>query len=385
MRILRVATVPFFVLHHLRAQIEFLVAAGHEVAVVASPGEGGDEIRRMKRVAFLPVAIARPIAPLRDLLALVSLWRVMRQYRPQIVHSTTPKAGLLSAIAALLAGVPIRIHTFTGQAWATLTGPLRWIAKSADWLIVKLNTRCYADSPSQRRFMVAEGICREREVGVLGSGSLAGVDLERFDASRLLPVREQLRKRYGVPAEARVITFIGRVTRDKGIVELVTAFRSVREAVPSAFLLIVGPLEPHLDPLPGDILPELRNGPSIRAAGYDPHPESCLAFTEVLCIPSYREGFGNVVIEAAALGIPTVGTRIDGLRDAVVDGVTGVLVPPRDSAALADALVGLLTDDARRKRMGSAAQDGARRLFDSRIVNGYVLKEYERLLSARGS
>ena len=104
---------------------------------------------------------------------------------------------------------------------------------------------------------------------------------------------------------------------------------------------------------------------------------------DLLCLPSHREGFGNVVIEAAALGVPTVGTRIDGLRDAVVDGVTGVLVPPKDSAALADALVGLLTDEARRKQMGSAAQDRARRLFDSRIVNGCVLKEYERLLAAR--
>ena len=385
MRILRVATVPFFVLHHLRTQIEFLVAAGHEVAVVASPVEGGDEIRRMQKVAFLPVAIARPIAPLRDLLALVLLWRVMRQYRPQVVHSTTPKAGLLSAIAGALAGVPVRLHTFTGQAWATRRGPVRWIARLSDRLIVKLNARCYADSISQRRFMMSEGICRESEVDVLGSGSLAGVDLRRFDRQKLLPAAAALRERHGIPADARVVCFVGRVTPDKGMVELAAAFDMVARKVTDAFLVIVGPVEPEHDPLPPSVAEALRTNGRIRMIGYDPEAERYLAMADLLCLPSYREGFGNVVIEAAALGVPTVGTRIDGLRDAVVDGVTGVLVPPRDSTALADALVGLLADGARRRQMGSAARDRARRLFDSGVVNGYVLKEYERLLAARGS
>jgi len=166
-------------------------------------------------------------------------------------------------------------------------------------------------------------------------------------------------------------------------VELAEAFFRVKASDPGAYLVVVGPTEPKRDPLPPVLLQALESDERIRMTGYDPEPEKYLAMADLLCLPSYREGFGNVVIEAGALGVPTVGTRINGLRDAVVDGVTGLLVPPKDAAALADALASLLKDDARRKQMGNAARERARNLFDSRIVNRGVLGEYGRLLGNR--
>jgi glycosyltransferase involved in cell wall biosynthesis len=379
MRVCRVATVPFFVLHHLRSQLLDSVAAGHEVVVITSPGAGADEVAKLPGIVFHSIAIERSIAPKRDLVALWKLFRLLRRLRPEIVHSTTPKAGLVSAIAGWLARVPVRLHTFTGQAWVELSGPVRWIAQAGDWLIVRLNTRCYADSASQRDFLIGRGLGTPARLFVLGAGSLAGVDVRLFDPERLLPGVQRTREQLCLAATARVISFIGRVTRDKGVVELVQAFASLYERFPDVALVVVGPLEPERDPLPSGILARLHSDPRIRLVGYNPAPEKYLALSVLLCLPSYREGFGNVVIEAAALGVPTVGTDIVGLRDAIVDADTGTLVPVKDVQALADALAGLLEDEPRRRRMGAAARARALEQFDSKVVNRRLMDEYAAL------
>jgi glycosyltransferase involved in cell wall biosynthesis len=383
MRIVRLATVPFFMLHHLRSQIDALVAAKHEVILISSPVEGADALERIAGVRFVPIDVPRGIAPLRDLAALVSMYRLFRSLRPDVAHSTTPKAGLLCAVAGVLACVPVRLHTFTGQPWLDVSGPVRWFSKASDWLIARLNTHCYADSPSQRDFLIAEGLCRTEDLSVLGSGSLAGVDVARFNSASLAGRGLKCREMLAIPHTARVVLFIGRVTLDKGLLELTDAFSRVKAVDPEPYLVIVGPTEPKRDPLPPALLRALASDERIKMTGYDPEPEKYLAMADLLCLPSYREGFGNVVIEAGALGVPTVGTRINGLRDAVVDGVTGLLVPPKNAAALADALASLLKDDVRRRQMGNAARERALNLFDARIVNGRVLEEYRRLLGNR--
>jgi glycosyltransferase involved in cell wall biosynthesis len=212
-------------------------------------------------------------------------------------------------------------------------------------------------------------------VRVLGAGSLGGVDLARFDIDRLRPGIAALRAKLGFDAAAKVIVFIGRVTRDKGIGELVAAFLQLKNAA----LVLVGPLEPERDPLPPETLAEIGRHPGIRAVGYDPCPERYLALADVLCLPSYREGFGNVVIEAAALGVPCVGSRIVGLSDAVVDGETGVLVPAKNADALARALASVLQDDGRRRALGEAARRRAREAFDAEKLNAALLEEYAAL------
>lgn len=378
MKICRVTTVPFFLLHHLRGQIEAAVAARHEVWAVCSADDGTEDPAKSPGIRFHPIEISRRIAPRDDLRALWQLYRFFRALRFDIVHSATPKAGLLTAIAGWLARVPVRMHSFTGQAWSELSGPVRWIAQLADWVIVKLNTRCYADSPSQRRFMIESGVTGEDGVAVLGDGSLGGVDFTQFDPQRVQPLARARRAELGIPEGEPVILFIGRVNRDKGIVELVSAYRTLLERFPRLHLVLVGYFEPHLDPLPEEVLAAIRGTPAIHAVGYHAQPESFVGFADLLCLPSYREGFGNVVIEAAALEVPTVGTRIVGLADAVIDGETGILVAPKDAAALAAALERMLADNLARVAMGKRARERALRLFDAARVNRLLLEEYER-------
>ena len=178
--------------------------------------------------------------------------------------------------------------------------------KACDWLIVNLNTRCYADSESQRALLIEQGIALPDNIKVLGAGSLAGVDLVKIENWRLLEHSLKLKADLRIPENAKVITFVGRVTRDKGIAELVAAFDKVRSKDKNAVLILVGPLEPEQDPLPEYLLTAINSNPHIRIVGYDPSPEKYLVISHVLCLPCYREGFGNVVIEAAAFGVPAV-------------------------------------------------------------------------------
>lgn len=379
MRVCRIATVPFFLLHHLGEQIAASARAGHEVVLVSSPGAEAEALRALPGVSHHAIDIPRQISVFRDLAALLRLLAFFRRQRFDLVHSTTPKAGLLTALAGRLAGVPVRLHTFTGQAWAERGGWVRRIAKACDRLMVRLNTRCYADSISQRDFLVAQGIAAADEITVLGQGSLAGVDFTRFNRERR-GAGAALKARLNIPAGAPVVGFVGRVTKDKGIRELVAAFDRLEQlGCRDAHLVLVGPLEPERDPLPDELVARLHADGRIRMVGYSPAPEDYVALFDVFCLPSYREGFGNVVLEAAAMGIATVGTRIVGLTDAIVDGVTGILVPPKDVAALAEALARVLLDDALRLRLGEQAESRTAALFDARKVNAEVLAEYESL------
>ena len=379
MRIVRVATMAFVVLHHLAGQIRASMGAGHEVILISSPDAGSDRLGSLGASEVVLVPIPREIEPFADLVALIRLWRQFRRLRPDIVHSITPKAGLLTALAARVCGVRIRLHTFTGQAWVERKGPVRWLGRMADRVITLLNTRCYADSFSQRDFLESERLCRPGSIRVLGAGSLSGVPLERFDPVRLEAAASKIRAGLLLSENARVILFVGRVTRDKGIVELVDAFRALQPRVPGATLLLVGPLEPERDPLPEATLAEIGRNPGIHALGYVANPEHYMAASDVFCLPSYREGFGIVAIEAAALGLPCVGTRIVGLSDAVVDGATGLLVPPKDARSLAAALENLLRDDALRARLGAAARERVAREFDESLLNAKLVAEYTEL------
>lgn len=375
-KIARVSTVAFFVETQLRAQLGAIVDVGAELTVIASDDELTFQLPRMR---YVPIDIPRKIHLMRDLVALWRLWCFFRRERFDIVHSTTPKAGLLCSIAAVLAGVPIRLHTFTGQPWLGLGGVKHWLSKSSDWLITKLNTYCYADSPSQRRFIVDSGVAGEETIGVIGHGSLAGVDLKRFDPERFA-IEEQiaLRNELGIPSGAAVLLFVGRFTPDKGISELLAAYEELVQRGLFASLVILGPLEADSEAFLGRLSEQARKG--VKLAGFSSEPERFMAIADVLVLPSYREGFGTVVLEAAAMGVPTVGTEIYGLSDAVENYHTGMLVPVRDFIALAAAIEILLHDPEKRKVMGEAARTRAHEYFSSSQMSDLVISQYIRWL-----
>lgn len=380
-RIARISTVPFFVVSQLRRQIAMLGEQGALVTVVASEGPEMSLISRIDGVRVFPIDIPRSISLWRDLVALMRLFIFFKRERFEIAHSTTPKAGLLIALAARFSGVPIRVHTFTGQPWVNISGPRRWLARASDKIIGRLNTRCYTDSESQKQFLVQQGIVDAKRLFVIGDGSLAGVDINRFNRERFSQMQcTELRDFLGLPEDAPVLIFVGRVTADKGVRELLQAFQVIKKNGSRAHLVFVGPFDNEratdLTISPNDVT----DIPDTHLVGYTDNPEAYFAIADILCLPSYREGFGTVVIEAAAMGVPTVGTNIYGLSDAIVDGETGILVPSRSVFELANAITQLLTDDTLRKKMGAAARRRAVSSFDAAVVNQKVADEYSMLL-----
>jgi glycosyltransferase involved in cell wall biosynthesis len=284
---------------------------------------------------------------------------------------------LLSALAGFMAGVPVRLHTFTGQPWVNMYGIKRWVMRSSDKLIGILNTRCYADSESQRQFLIENRIVTCERIFVIGAGSLAGIDLKRFDRNRFsLDERGLIRKSLGIQDYAYVLIFVGRITVDKGIRELLQAFEILKANSINVHLILVGPFDIDGGVSENISRVEIKNIPNLHLIGFSESPERYLAISDVLCLPSYREGFGTVVIEAAAMGVPTVGFDIYGLSDAVVPGETGLLVPLRNVKELANAIKQLLTDKLLHTEMAVAAKLRAHNLFDEDVVNVKIAEEY---------
>ncbi len=331
-------------------------------------------MRRLEGVRVHVIEIPRKISPVRDAAALFRITAFFHRERFDAVHSATPKAGLLGAVAGWLARVPVRLHTFTGQPWVERTGLVRLLAKSADWITARMTTRCYADSASQRDFLVAQKVVRAGCIHTLGSGSIAGVDLQRFDRARWSGQKAAVCAELGLSAGVKIVTFIGRLTRDKGVLELLAAARALQKRGSPAVFLLIGPVESEGDDEVDHALASAAS--NVRRLGYRAEPERYLAASELLCLPSYREGFPIVVIEAAAMGVPTIGTDIVGLNDSVVDGRTGVLVPAKNMQALEHALLQLLTDDEQRRALGEAARRRVAMEFDAEIVNRLVIAEY---------
>lgn len=384
-RIARVSTIPFFVYTQLKTQLHSLIDAGAEITVITSNDELSDNLKSIEGAEFKPLHIAREIRLFADLVTLVKLWLLFRKERYQIVHSTTPKAGLLCAIAARLAGVQVRVHTFTGQPWVTMSGVKRAILKFSDKLIAKLNTCCYTDSWSQREFLLQNKIGTPDTLKVIGSGSLAGVNVERFCQDNFSTKDQQeLRRSLDIPEQSKILLFVGRLAKEKGIFELIDAMNSVIQLGHDVTLLVVGPFEQNNESEIREYAQQ-KCSDKVKFLGFQTAPEKYMSISDLLCLPSYREGFGTVVIEAAAMGLPVIATNIYGLTDAVVDGVTGMLIEPKNSNKLAQAIKQLISDSSFRDILGAQAKNRALTEFDSKHCNKLLIQEYNTLLVGTNS
>ncbi len=364
-------TLRAFMRNHLLA-----LSARYEISAVADFSPEDLSANWLPFARLHPVAIARPISPRADLHALLALVRLFRAERFDVVHSVSPKAGLLAMTAARLAGVPHRIHCFTGQVWATSKGPGRWLLKNADRVIAANSNYPLADSHSQREFLERERVVAKGAVSVLGLGSISGVDLERFHPD--FNLRQSMRAQLGVPDTACLLLFLGRLNRDKGIYDLARAFARLSRDSGAVWLALVGPdeagVETRFNALCGDALAR------VVRVGYTTVPEQYMAAADVFVLPSYREGFGSVVIEAAACGVPAVASRIYGLTDAVDEGETGLLHPPGDVAALHETLARLCADSGLRASLGEKARIRAGAHFSMACVTAELLAFYEKIL-----
>lgn len=371
-RIVMVVSSPDTVRSFLRAQIEAL-SRRYEVWVVANVASASELAFLPEAVRVFPVQLERRPAPFRDLAAVWALYRLFREGRPALVHSLTPKAGLLAMTAAFAARTPVRLHTFTGQVWVTRPRWSRRLLKTADRVIAALATDLLLDSPSQRDFLMREGVLRTDHSSVLAEGSIAGVDTERFapDAT----VRRSTRGHLGIPDDGVLFLFVGRLTSDKGVLQLAQAFRQVCASFSDTYLVLVGPDEEGLLDQP-----MLRRSDKMIAVGATYEPERYMKAADVLCLPSKRESFGVVIIEAASTGVPAVASRIYGITDAVIDGQTGLLFEPGNVEALAKCMIEMTARPAWRRALGDAARRRAVTRYPQARLTAALLEAYARML-----
>jgi glycosyltransferase involved in cell wall biosynthesis len=377
MRLLHVTTVPQ-ALFFLRGQSAFMRGHGLEVHAVSSAGPELEQFAHEETVPVNAVEMRRAISPLHDLGAIAGLLRLLCRLKPQIVHAHTPKGGLLGMTAAALARVPVRIYHLHCLPMVTSSGIRRVLLRMADRLSCALATRVLCVSGSIRDLAVAEGLVRPDRIEVPGHGSINGVDArERFSPG---PESEAAgraeRGRLGIPGDAPTVGFVGRVVREKGIGELTEAWRRLREEFPESHLILVGPTEAE-DPLPLEVEKELRLDPRVHLTGLRWDTPPLFAAMDVVVLPSYREGFGVVLLEGAAMALPVVGTDIPGGREALVDGVTGLLVPARNAGALEAALGRYLRDPSLRRRHGSAGRERVLRDFRPQDLWTALLEVYK--------
>lgn len=378
MRIVLITTVPDAMLAFLSPHVRTLSEHGNEVHTIASPV--AKERSRLKALGSThhEIPMKRTISPLADMVSLVRLWRLLRRIRPDVLQTHTPKAGLLGMMAGYFARVPVRLYTVNGLPGAVTDGPGRGMVACAEWLSCAAATRVFCVSRSVRRYLLRNHFCCSAKCRVLGDGGSHGVDLERFDPGRCgRDVRYRIRREYSIPHEAKVIGYVGRMVPAKGVRELLKAWTVVREACSDAYLLLCGYLE-NDHPLPERLIDDVRADPRIRFTErkiFDMPP--IYAACDVNVLPSYCEGLPNVVLEAAAMGIPTVAARVPGCVDAIRHGVTGLLVTPRSPESLAQGVIRLTCNFDERRRMGIAARDYVARRFSEPRVTELWLAEYD--------
>ncbi len=364
-----VATVEYAVNAFLLKHLEVL-SKHFDVSVLVNCDDPFFLKKRGVNVKVIPLKIKRNISLISDFFCLIEMILIFLKRRPAAVHSITPKAGLLAMMAAAFIRIPLRVHTFTGQVWANKTGAKRFVLKFLDWLISHLATFNFVDSPSQKDFLIREKVILDKKSIVFGSGSVCGVDLKKFKSSTKL--REEIRVQLSIPNDALVYIYLGRFTKDKGVLDLASAFSNIRDN--RAFLIMVGPDEANLtdqiESLVGD------NRDKLRLIGFSSEPQHYLTASDILCLPSYREGFGSVIIEAAALGLPSIASNIYGISDAIQNHKTGLLHPPGDIDAISECIKRFLLDSELIKSYGIAAKKRAVSEFDANLLSKYWLDFY---------
>ncbi len=368
----------------LTGQVRYMKLMGFEVHALSSPGEFLLKFSDREQVNVHAVEMPRRITPVQDLFSIFQIWQYLRQIEPQIVHASTPKGGLLGTIGAWLAGSPVRIYHIRGLPFMTASGFKRLLLWWSEKVACLLAHQVYCVSHSIREVAISEGLCPASKIKVLLGGSSNGVDAtSRFNPDHIgAHVREEIRRKYGIPNDAVVVGFVGRIVRDKGIAELIGAWETLRQEFPMLHLLIVGPFEPQ-DPVPQDVEHLLRGDSRIHLAGMDWDTPPLYTAMDILTLPTYREGFPNTPLEAAAMQLPVVATLIPGCIDAVQDDVTGILVPPRDAQALAKAIRTYLHDPELRQQHGQAGRDRVLREFRQEAIWEAFYQEYVKLLAEK--
>ena len=379
-KLVRITTVPISLKVLLRQQLRFM-SNYFNVLAVSSGGAELNEVAEQEGVRTATVEMTRAITPVQDLQSLWQLYRLLKKEKPSIVHTHTPKAGLIGMMAAKMAGVPIRLHTVAGLPLMESTGSKRSILEKVEQLTYACATKVYPNTKNLAQFILKHKFCKAEKIKVLGNGSSNGIDTSFFQPNSELEAKAtELKKQYGIADDEFVFVFIGRLVKDKGTEELVAAFVDLKNEFKKIKLLLVGPYEPHLDPLSKEIEAIINSDKDIICAGFQRDVRPFLAISHALTFPSYREGFPNVPMQAGCFHLPSIVTNINGCNEIIEHEKNGLIISPKSVNDLRKAMALLLQDKQLYEKMKLNARSMIVDRYDQQHFWQLLLKEYQEQL-----
>jgi glycosyltransferase involved in cell wall biosynthesis len=362
-------------------QLYFLSKNEYDISVITSSDAGGQDYYKKlpENFNYHFINISRKIKVHEDIKALYLIYRILTKNRFQIVQYATPKAALLGSIASWLARSPHRLYLMWGLYYVTQTGLKKLVFKYAEKLVCFLSTNITPDSHGNVRFAIQEQLCTKSKIGVIWNGSANGVNIDRFDPERLVGQRNVLRKAFCIPKDAFLFGTIAAIVRDKGINELVLAFERIAVKVESAYLLIIGrPTEK--DPVEKRVSDIIANHKRIVNIGWQSEPEKFLASLDAFVLPTYREGFGVVNVEASSMALPVISTRVPGPNESIVNGKTGILVAPKNISQLENAMIRLIDNPEIASALGKAGRERVKCFYEQNQLWQKILQHRNALI-----
>jgi len=379
-KLIRITTVPISLKILLQDQLLFMQQY-FEVIAVSSSGNDLDYVGREQEVRTVAIEMSRAITPWKDLVSLVNMILLFRKEKPQIVHTHTPKAGLIGMMAAWLTGVPYRLHTIAGLPLMESTGLKRKVLLLVEKLTYFCATDLYPNSHGLEEFILESSLTSAKKVKVLGHGSSNGIDTEHFSITEeIVKKATVLKKEYGIGEEDLVFIFVGRIVKDKGINELLHAFNKLAQENDRVKLLLVGDFENTLDPISQDSNKILHTNSKIIQTGFQDDVRAFLAIADCLVFPSYREGFPNVVMQAGAMGLPSIVSDINGCNEIITDNINGIIIPPKDAKALLIAMQRVQESEELLDTLASCSRKNIVKKYDRAVFLQNLLDDYNKVL-----
>lgn len=376
-RLFRITTISGSLKGQLKGQLSYL-SKYYEVIGVASNQRELEDVEEREGIQTYCIEMKREISPFRDLISLWKLFRYFKREKPYIVHANTPKASLLSMFAAKLAGVPHRVYTVTGLRFETATGLFRKLLITMEKLTCASATKVIPEGEGVKETILRERIT-SKSMQIVHNGNINGIDTTHFSCDAVEQTREELREKYNIKRDDFVFIFVGRMVKDKGINELIEAFSWLSKKYSNAKLLLVGSYERELDPIKVENEQEIESNPNIIPVGYQNDVRPFFKMADVLTFPSYREGFPNVVMQAGAMGLPSIVTDINGCNEIIIEGENGVIIPPKKVTALRSEMERFMADTDLLKILQVNARNLICSRYEQRDVWEAILRMYQSL------
>lgn len=382
--LIRITTVPMAFKVLLAGQPKFMSQNGFNVIMISADGKEAEDIKKEEGCPHIIIPMTRSITPLQDIISFFKLRKVIKKYRPDIVHTHTPKAGLLGMLAARSTGVKVRIHTVGGLPLIIETGFKKWLLMLTEKLTYFCATEVWPNSKSMMNFIIEKKLANAQKLSVIDNGSTNGIDLKKFCKQN---INEEIKNKINksLPqVNGLKILCVGRMVKDKGIEELVTVFEKLQQHY-ALQLILVGPFEPHLDPLSAETLDTIINNPAITHISWSDSIEYYMALADIFVHPSHREGFPNVILQAGAMHLPVICSRIPGNADIIREGKTGLMFEVKNENDLYNKLRLAFENKVETEKIAHALFEEVTQLYNRKRIHEVILNTYNRLLQKHES